>query len=167
MAELADAQASGACGSNIVRVQVPLPALFFSSILPKSIYEKSEANTYHAKSPLPGNQKSRTNTGRQGNFCILDHIQAQKYADIHDSHSPCQKQCTLRICSYSLIYLKSFRLPVIKLASDHTSAVLTDHLLTGQFHRRSTGWTDDFLYDGIMMDENGENLLSSAVLWNA
>ena len=26
MAELADAQASGACGSNIVRVQVPLPA---------------------------------------------------------------------------------------------------------------------------------------------
>ena len=30
MAELADAQASGACGSNIVRVQVPLPALFFS-----------------------------------------------------------------------------------------------------------------------------------------
>ena len=27
MAELADAQASGACGSNIVRVQVPLPAL--------------------------------------------------------------------------------------------------------------------------------------------
>ena len=37
MAELADAQASGACGSNIVRVQVPLPALFFSSILPKSI----------------------------------------------------------------------------------------------------------------------------------
>ena len=29
MAELADAQASGACGSNIVRVQVPLPALFF------------------------------------------------------------------------------------------------------------------------------------------
>ena len=29
MAELADAQASGACGSNIVRVQVPLPALSF------------------------------------------------------------------------------------------------------------------------------------------
>ena len=29
MAELADAQASGACDSNIVRVQVPLPALFF------------------------------------------------------------------------------------------------------------------------------------------
>ena len=29
MAELADAQASGACGSNIVWVQVPLPALFF------------------------------------------------------------------------------------------------------------------------------------------
>jgi hypothetical protein len=28
MAELADAQASGACGSNIVRVQVPLPAFF-------------------------------------------------------------------------------------------------------------------------------------------
>ena len=26
MAELADAQASGACGSNIVRVQVPFPA---------------------------------------------------------------------------------------------------------------------------------------------
>ena len=26
MAELADAQASGACGSNIVWVQVPLPA---------------------------------------------------------------------------------------------------------------------------------------------
>ena len=26
---MADAQASGACGSNIVRVQVPLPALFF------------------------------------------------------------------------------------------------------------------------------------------
>ena len=79
------------------------------------------------------NQKSCTNTGCQGNFCILDHIQAQKYADIHDSHSPCQKQCTPKICSYSLIYLKSFRLPVIKLASDHTSAVLTDHLLTGQF----------------------------------
>ena len=32
MAELADAQASGACGSNIVRVQVPLPALFFFQI---------------------------------------------------------------------------------------------------------------------------------------
>ena len=32
MAELADAQASGACGSNIVRVQVPLPALFFMQI---------------------------------------------------------------------------------------------------------------------------------------
>ena len=29
MAELADAQASGACGSNIVWVQVPLPASFF------------------------------------------------------------------------------------------------------------------------------------------
>ncbi len=29
MAELADAQASGACGSNIVRVQVPFPALNF------------------------------------------------------------------------------------------------------------------------------------------
>ena len=29
MAELADAKASGACRSNIVRVQVPLPALFF------------------------------------------------------------------------------------------------------------------------------------------
>lgn len=29
MAELADAQASGACGSNTVRVQVPLPALSF------------------------------------------------------------------------------------------------------------------------------------------
>ena len=27
MAELADAQASGACGSNVVRVQVPFPAL--------------------------------------------------------------------------------------------------------------------------------------------
>ena len=33
MAELADAQASGACGSNIVRVQVPLPALFFYAAL--------------------------------------------------------------------------------------------------------------------------------------
>ena len=29
MAELEDAQASGACGSNIVRVQVPSSALFF------------------------------------------------------------------------------------------------------------------------------------------
>ena len=29
MAELADAQASGACGSNIVWVQVPLPAFGF------------------------------------------------------------------------------------------------------------------------------------------
>ena len=29
MAELADAQASGACGSNIVWVQVPFPALTF------------------------------------------------------------------------------------------------------------------------------------------
>ena len=29
VAELADAQASGACGSNIVWVQVPSPALFF------------------------------------------------------------------------------------------------------------------------------------------
>ena len=28
MAELADAQASGACGGNIVWVQVPFPALF-------------------------------------------------------------------------------------------------------------------------------------------
>ena len=28
MAELADAQASGACGSNVVWVQVPSPALF-------------------------------------------------------------------------------------------------------------------------------------------
>jgi hypothetical protein len=32
MAELADAQASGACGSNIVRVQVPLPAFYFAPI---------------------------------------------------------------------------------------------------------------------------------------
>ena len=32
MAELADAQASGACGSNIVRVQVPLPALFYAAL---------------------------------------------------------------------------------------------------------------------------------------
>ncbi len=31
MAELADAQASGACGSNIVRVQVPFSALSFPS----------------------------------------------------------------------------------------------------------------------------------------
>ena len=31
MAELADAQASGACGSNIVRVQVPLPAFLVLS----------------------------------------------------------------------------------------------------------------------------------------
>jgi hypothetical protein len=29
VAELADAQASGACGSNIVWVQVPSPASFF------------------------------------------------------------------------------------------------------------------------------------------
>lgn len=29
VAELADAQASGACGSNIVWVQVPSPAFFF------------------------------------------------------------------------------------------------------------------------------------------
>lgn len=29
MAELADAQASGACGRKIVWVQVPFPALFF------------------------------------------------------------------------------------------------------------------------------------------
>ena len=33
MAELADAQASGACGSNIVRVQVPLPAFQFHNFL--------------------------------------------------------------------------------------------------------------------------------------
>ena len=32
MAELADAQASGACGSNIVRVQVPFPASFCGSV---------------------------------------------------------------------------------------------------------------------------------------
>ena len=31
VAELADAQASGACGSNTVRVQVPLSALFYLS----------------------------------------------------------------------------------------------------------------------------------------
>ena len=31
VAELADAQASGACGSNIVWVQVPSPASFFVS----------------------------------------------------------------------------------------------------------------------------------------
>ena len=29
MAELADAQASGACGGNIVWVQVPFPAFFY------------------------------------------------------------------------------------------------------------------------------------------
>ena len=33
VAELADAQASGACGSNIVWVQVPSPASFFYSFL--------------------------------------------------------------------------------------------------------------------------------------
>ena len=33
VAELADAQASGACGSNIVWVQVPSPAYFFYSFL--------------------------------------------------------------------------------------------------------------------------------------
>ena len=32
MAELADAQASGACGRKIVWVQVPSPALFFSFV---------------------------------------------------------------------------------------------------------------------------------------
>ena len=32
VAELADAQASGACGSNTVRVQVPPSAFFFVSI---------------------------------------------------------------------------------------------------------------------------------------
>ncbi len=47
MAELADAQASGACGSNIVRVQVPLPALFFSSILPKSIWHCHSSSYIH------------------------------------------------------------------------------------------------------------------------
>ena len=30
MAELADAQASGACGSNLMRVQVPFPALLIT-----------------------------------------------------------------------------------------------------------------------------------------
>ena len=37
VAELADAQASGACGSNIVWVQVPSSALFF--------YSKKETDT--------------------------------------------------------------------------------------------------------------------------
>ena len=40
MAELADAQASGACGRKIVWVQVPSPAFFFyclSAILPEAI----------------------------------------------------------------------------------------------------------------------------------
>ena len=50
MAELADAQASGACGSNIVRVQVPLPALFFSSILPKSIWHCHSSSYIHRRS---------------------------------------------------------------------------------------------------------------------
>ena len=50
MAELADAQASGACGSNIVRVQVPLPALFFSSILPKSIWHCHSSGCNHRRS---------------------------------------------------------------------------------------------------------------------
>jgi hypothetical protein len=40
VAELADAQASGACGSNIVWVQVPSSALFF-------IYGKSFNKTSH------------------------------------------------------------------------------------------------------------------------
>ena len=38
MAELADAQASGACGSNIVRVQVPLPALFFCLVMYRILF---------------------------------------------------------------------------------------------------------------------------------
>ena len=42
MAELADAQASGACGSNIVRVQVPLPAFF----LCRKMREASKPDTY-------------------------------------------------------------------------------------------------------------------------
>ena len=46
MAELADAQASGACGSNIVRVQVPLPALFFVFV---QIYKKIAAFTFFCK----------------------------------------------------------------------------------------------------------------------
>ena len=50
VAELADAQASGACGSNIVRVQVPLPALFFSSILPKSIWNCHSSGCIHRRS---------------------------------------------------------------------------------------------------------------------
>ena len=33
VAELADAQASGACGSNVVWVQVPSPAFFAGNIL--------------------------------------------------------------------------------------------------------------------------------------
>ena len=53
MAELADAQASGACGSNIVRVQVPLPALFFclctgylfSAIVKRSLHSHFSVNT--------------------------------------------------------------------------------------------------------------------------
>ena len=48
MAELADAQASGACGSNIVRVQVPLPALFFCADLFSPIF-----SIYHTLPVIP------------------------------------------------------------------------------------------------------------------
>ena len=54
MAELADAQASGACGSNIVRVQVPLPALFFCADL------FSHVSIYHTLPVVPGNTTFHT-----------------------------------------------------------------------------------------------------------
>lgn len=38
VAELADAQASGACGSNVVWVQVPSPAVFFTGRLNSEVF---------------------------------------------------------------------------------------------------------------------------------
>ena len=85
VAELADAQASGACGSNIVWVQVPSSALFF--------YSKKETDTVSFFSVLmiqktSDNGKSSMWFHYRNEFRLLFYIPAfsDKNKDLHISH---------------------------------------------------------------------------------
>lgn len=85
VAELADAQASGACGSNIVWVQVPSSALFF--------YSKKETDTVSFFSVLmtqktSDNGKSSMWFHYRNEFRLLSYIPAfsDKNKDLHISH---------------------------------------------------------------------------------
>ena len=85
VAELADAQASGACGSNIVWVQVPSSALFF--------YSKKETDTVSFFSVLMIQKTSDSGKSSmwfhyRNEFRLLSYIPAfsDKNKDLHISH---------------------------------------------------------------------------------